>query len=123
MADSQLGQRTAMLNPTIVFQTVNQLPDWALEKCSCTGRGKRGRPIDAVAAEVVFPNIRIKRYAALLAQGRTNNSAGIKAMTAEVQITGAGDETLAEMAARREEDIQECLQHSQSHVFIHHKHA
>jgi hypothetical protein len=100
-----------MLYPPVVFEAVDQLPDGPVKQGSGPGRGETGRLADAAAAGVVLAPFRLKGDTADLAHGGADQAAPLKAVGTQVQVAGIGYECLAEMAAGREENVEQRLQH------------
>jgi len=107
----QERQGAAMLHSSVVFEAVDEFPDWTVKQGRGAGRGKAGWFADAVAADMVFAGFRLEGDSADLAQGGFDQDAPFQASCTEVQLAGIRDKGFAEMAAGRKENVEQCFQH------------
>jgi hypothetical protein len=94
-----------VLDQFTVFEAVHKLPDRSFELNSCPGSGKMRLLPDTAAADVVAPSCREEGDSADCTMRGFDGWAPGQAVFTDVDRSGFGNEHLAGMAERREDDI------------------
>ncbi len=100
-----------MLDPSVVFEAVDEFPDWTVKQGRGACPGKSGRFADTAAADMVFAAFRLEGDTANLAQRGVDQAAPFQARRAEVQLSGIRDKGFAEMASGRKDYVEQRTQH------------